>query len=195
MFSYKEGNNVYVWDVPYFYMDGVLVWNDGAEIYKPSPLSADDYEYMKPYDPKEIERKNQLRQEILSCVKFEKTFDTYTCTYDFVSTLRDKYSPLNFEYGVEFGDGDYDYYVLSEDSSLYSFSITLYMVDGDDYAECGMYLRSLMSIEAKIDRGEKLSSEERAFYWDLKDILKEFLDIDFCSRAFVEMDGDRYYLE
>lgn len=144
----------------------------------------------------EITDKEQIEKEIRSCVNFTKSYDTYSCTYHFTSTLKEKYSPEDFRYCVEFGsEGDLEWYAYHEDSSLSSFSIVLHKTSADNWAYFSMYGSSFKILEQKITSGQTLSDEERAFYNKLKKMLNDMLIVDFDSRAYVELNGEKYYLE
>lgn len=144
----------------------------------------------------EITDKEQIEKEIRSSVKFTKSYDTYSCTYNFISTLNEKYPPQDFRYCVEFGSEGYlEWYAYHEDSSLSSFSIVLHKTSADNWAYFSMYGSSFKTLEQKITSGQTLSDEERAFYNKLKKMLNDMLIVDFDSRAYVELNGEKYYLE
>lgn len=138
----------------------------------------------------------QSEKEMRSYVSFTKEYDTFTCTYHFSSSLCKKFSPADFKYCIEFGDGDnLDWYVYHNDSSESTFSMQLYMAIGDNWGGIDFYMMSFKNLEKKMANGEKLSKAEQAFYNNLKKVIQGMMAAGFKSRAYIEMNGVKYYLE
>lgn len=138
----------------------------------------------------------QFAEEIRSRVKFTRSDDLYTRTYNFTSTLKEEFSPDRFRYCVMYGTEDnMDWYTWHDDSNSSTFDITLFLTTGDNWAGFELYYASFKSIEKKIKSGQSLTAEERGFYNNLKKELNKMLVSRFASRAYVELDGEKYYLE
>lgn len=200
-FTYTiKGDEIYVTTstgsrISFVYAGDCLIRSD-YEAYNKVSLNSDDYKLMKLYDPVEIEKKEQLEKQMRSYVSFTKEYDTFTCTYHFSSSLCKKFSPADFKYCIEFGDGDnLDWYVYHNDSSESTFSMQLYMAIGDNWGEIDFYMMSFKNLEKKMANGEKLSKSEQAFYNDLKNVIQGMMAAGFKSRAYIEMNGVKYYLE
>lgn len=116
------------------------------------------------------------------------------------TTLEDAYPGHDIEYGLEFGYDGYQYqrFWNVDGQNFSTEEYILVDVNGSPYAGYSLYLRSYIALKNKEAAGEPLFKDEQDLMDEITDILGEVefeALLDFCARVFVDVDGERYYVE
>ena len=182
---FKNGTDTYI------YNGGFLALGD--DIYTPSAMTQSDRDFVnrKAQEIDDEEETNEIVNNLDDYVSVSSKFIEEDLCIEFTlnTMLSEDYPDKSFEYGIEYGYGNYSNTSNLDMAGKSSKNFTMSVL----FDECALYMKSYTELVDKINSGEKLTESEQDF---LEDIIYEVERKvkSFKARIFVEFGGQRYYV-
>ena len=182
---FKNGTDTYI------YNGGFLALGD--DIYTPSAMTQSDRDFVnrKAQEIDDEEETNEIVNNLDDYVSVTSEFveENLNIKFTINTELSKKYPQKTFEYGVEYGYGNYSYTSNLDMEGKSSKNFTMSVL----FDECALYMKSYTELVDKINSGEKLTESEQDL---LEDIIYEVEKKvkKFKARIFVVLSDKRYYV-
>lgn len=182
---FKNGSDTYV------YKGGFLMLGD--DVYIPSTMTQSDRDFVerKAQEINDDEENNEIVNNLDDYVSVTSEFveENLNIKFTINTELSKKYPQKTFEYGIEYGYGNYSYTSNLDMAGKSSKNFTMSVL----FDECALYMKSYTELVDKINSGEKLTESEQDFFEDIIDEVERKVK-SFKARIFVALNDKRYYV-
>lgn len=182
---FKNGTDTYI------YNGGFLALGD--DIYTPSAMTQSDRDFVnrKAQEIDDEEETNEIVNNLDDYVSVTSEFveENLNIKFTINTELSKKYPQKTFEYGVEYGYGNYYYTSNLDMEGKSSKNFTMSVL----FDECALYMKSYTELVDKIKSGEELTESERDLFEDIIDEIERKVR-SFKARIFVVLSDKRYYV-
>lgn len=182
---FKNGTDTYI------YNGGFLALGD--DIYTPSAMTQSDRDFVnrKAQEIDDEEETNEIVNNLDDYVSVTSEFveENLNIKFTINTELSKKYPQKTFEYGVEYGYGNYYYTSNLDMEGKSSKNFTMSVL----FDECALYMKSYTELVDKIKSGEELTESERDLFEYIIDEIERKVR-SFKARIFVVLSDKRYYV-
>lgn len=182
---FKNGTDTYI------YNGGFLALGD--DIYTPSAMTQSDRDFVnrKAQEIDDEEETNEIVNNLDDYVSVTSEFveENLNIKFTINTELSKKYPQKTFEYGVEYGYGNYYYTSNLDMEGKSSKNFTMSVL----FDECALYMKSYTELVDKIKSGEELTESEQDLFEDIIDEIERKVR-SFKARIFVVLSDKRYYV-
>lgn len=182
---FKNGTDTYI------YNGGFLMLGDDA--YIPSTMTQSDRDFVnrKAQEIDDEEETNEIVNNLDDYVSVTSEFVEENLCIEFtLNTMLSEYYPdKSFEYGIEYGYGNYYYTSNLDMEGKSSKNFTMSVL----FDECALWMKSYTELVDKINSGEELTESERDLFEGIIDEIERKVK-SFKARIFVALNDKRYYV-
>ena len=182
---FKNGTDTYV------YKGGFLMLGD--DVYMPSTMTQSDRDFVnrKAQEINDDEENNEIVSNLDDYVSVTSKFveENLSIKFTINTELSKKYPQKTFEYGIEYGYGNYSYTSNLDMEGKSSKNFTMSVI----FDECALWMKSYTEFKNKIISGEELTESERDYFEDIIDEIENKVK-KFKARIFVALNNKRYYV-